>query len=129
MKTDISRRSFIKKTAILGSGVALLSTGTFAFNKTIKASNSSEGVNYGMFIDIVKCVTCGMCITACQDRHGLPEDEAFIKMYNDHDTGTFTGIKVSQCLHCENAPCVRICPTRATYVNDDGIVVMEEDKC
>lgn len=129
MSKDMTRRSFIKKTAVLGSGVVLLSSGSFLFNNKIAASGGKNKVNYGMFIDNVKCITCGMCIKACQDRHGLPENEAFIKMYNDHSTGTNSGIKVSQCMHCENAPCVRICPTQATYVNEYGVVVMDGSKC
>ena len=128
MSKDMTRRSFIKKTAVLGSGAVLLSSGTFIFNKKTSASNDKK-VKYGMVIDNTKCISCGACITACQDRWGLPENESFIKLYNDADVGTQGGIKVSQCMHCENAPCVRICPTQATYINEDGIVVMDGDKC
>ncbi|HJW74516.1 MAG TPA: 4Fe-4S dicluster domain-containing protein, partial [Thermoleophilia bacterium] len=33
------------------------------------------------------------------------------------------------CNHCENPPCVRVCPTESTWRRDDGIVMMDEHRC
>lgn len=136
MKSDVSRRSFIKKSATLVSGLGLLSTGVFSATKSINASNGTgteNKIKYGMVIDNTKCIACGQCQVGCRARHEYPEDEDYIKLYKDFQTGTHPNIKIenltAQCNHCENAPCARICPTQATYINEDGIMVMDSSKC
>lgn len=134
MESEVSRRSFIKKTATLCTGVVLLSTGIFSFTDLTTASNGNvKKIKYGMVIDNTKCIACGQCQKACRSRHGLPEGENFIKIYKDFQTGVQPNIKIenltAQCNHCENAPCARICPTKTTYMNEDGIMVMDSSKC
>ncbi|SER93925.1 4Fe-4S dicluster domain-containing protein [Salisediminibacterium halotolerans] len=141
MGEEVSRRSFLKRSAAACSGVSLLSMGVYHYGTSNSVSSSasaaeegeSAGVRYGMVIDNIECVACGMCQDACRDRHNLPEDENFIKLYEDFETGQEPNTKVehftAQCNHCENAPCARICPTQATYLNEDGIMVMDATKC
>lgn len=134
MSQEVSRRSFLKRSATLVSGVTLLSSGAFALGQMASASGEqSSGVRYGMVIDNTKCIACGMCQEGCKERHGLPEDEDYIKLFKDFQTGSEPNLKfenfTAQCNHCDNAPCERICPTQATYLNEDGIMVMDHDKC
>lgn len=134
MKTNVSRRNFLKKSATLCSGAALLSTGLFSLTSLVTASNGKTlKVNFGMVIDNTKCIGCGLCQEACNTRHELPEGEYFIKLYKDYERGMYPNIVVenftTQCNHCENPPCARICPTGATYLNEEGIMVMNTKKC
>ena len=87
---------------------------------------------YGMLIDTTKCVECFACRVACQMANGLPAEESFIKMY-EQEKGKFPNVSFQvlpvQCQHCEDAPCMKNCPTGATYKTSDGIVLVDEEKC
>lgn len=129
MKTQFSRRSFLKTTAATGAGVALISAGLVSVDKMAQAAVVSDAEKYGMVIDNTKCIGCGLCQKACNKQWDLPEEETFIKLYKDYPVGDQTENMTSQCNHCENPPCAKICPTQATHLNDYGIMVMDNKKC
>lgn len=87
---------------------------------------------YGMLINTKKCVGCFACRVACQMQNELPVTESFIS-FHEKETGIFPNVRNEivpvQCQHCEDAPCAEVCPTKATYVTKDGIVLVDEDKC
>ncbi|WP_210363903.1 4Fe-4S dicluster domain-containing protein [Bacillus sp. REN3] len=87
---------------------------------------------YGMLIDTRKCVGCYACRVSCQMQNELPVEESFIKFY-EKETGTFPNVRNEvipvQCQHCEDAPCESVCPTKATYTTEEGIVLVDADKC
>lgn len=87
---------------------------------------------YGMVIDTRKCVGCYACRVSCQMQNELPVEESYIKFY-EKETGVFPNVKNEiipvQCQHCEDAPCVTVCPTKATYTTKEGIVLVDADKC
>jgi len=130
MKRQLSRRSFIKTTAVTGAGVALISGGLMSVNNMAQASSANSGKRYGMVIDNTECIGCGMCQEACRTQWDLPEDETFIKLYRDYQ-GENNKVEhmTAQCNHCDNPPCAKICPTQATHLNEDGIMVMDAKKC
>jgi len=101
---------------------------------------------YGMVIDLNKCVGCGACVMACiaENRReqafkaiaeGLPALENFKKRtyINTYIVGTYPNVAVYYthmiCQHCENPPCVSVCPTGASYKTKDGIVLVDKTKC
>ncbi|OEF98763.1 4Fe-4S ferredoxin [Desulfuribacillus alkaliarsenatis] len=95
-----------------------------------QASGSNSGRKYGMVIDNTKCIGCGLCQKACRTQWDMPPDETFIQLERDYVGAN--GVPehfTSQCNHCENPPCAKICPTTATYLNEDGILVMDNKKC
>jgi len=85
-----------------------------------------------MVIDTKKCVGCSDCVVACQTENNVP-----IGYCRDWITETVNGtypnvtleLKSERCNHCENAPCVRSCPTGASHQLDNGIVLVEHDDC
>lgn len=87
---------------------------------------------YGMLIDTTKCVGCYACRTACQRQNNLEPDEDFIR-YERAETGTYPNVRVEtvplQCMHCEDAPCVSVCPTGAAKYGTDGIVEVDQGRC
>mgnify|MGYP002510325813 CR=1 FL=1 len=89
--------------------------------------------NYGMLINTKKCIGCYACRTACQRQNDLLPDEAFIR-FEEREVGTYPSVRVEhvplQCMHCEDAPCVRVCPTGASYRDPDtNIVLVDKSKC
>ena len=73
---------------------------------------------YGMLINTKKCVGCYACRVACQMVNGLESDEAFIK-FDEMEQGVYPNVYAEvvpvQCMHCEDAPCEAVCPTRHLY--------------
>ena len=104
----------------------------------------------GLVIDLDTCVGCHACVTACKgwntENYGAPLSD--MDAYGSHPSGTFLNRVHSyevepqsggcsqtvhfpkSCLHCDDAPCVTVCPTGASYKRqEDGIVLVEEDAC
>ena len=89
-------------------------------------------MTYGMLIDLKKCVGCHACSVACKEAHGTRPgvrrsrvDRVFEGTYPDVRKTAYPML----CMHCETAPCVEVCPQDATYKREDGIVVIDKDKC
>jgi Fe-S-cluster-containing dehydrogenase component len=83
-----------------------------------------------MVIDLSKCRNARKCIEGCQEMHSLASDMEWIKIYlmrDNDDTGPYWFPK--PCLHCDNPPCVKVCPVGATYKRTDGIVLVDNERC
>jgi molybdopterin-containing oxidoreductase family iron-sulfur binding subunit len=97
-------------------------------------------MRYGMLIDLKRCVGCQNCAVACKTANNLPNGifwNRVMTVGGDHlDTpaGKYPNNQMKflpmGCQHCGNAPCVKACPTGATYKREeDGIVMQDYDKC
>lgn len=87
---------------------------------------------WGMVIDLKGCVTCYSCVLACKQEHFLPPNISWNRLlvgevgeYPDAKKVTYPVL----CAHCEDAECVRVCPTGASHKRADGIVAIDADKC
>ena len=91
-----------------------------------------EGKHYVMVIDARKCVGCMSCMATCKMENSVPF-ECFRAWVSMSERGTFPNVRRSfipaQCNHCEDAPCVRVCPVGASYRNNEGVVLVDPDKC
>lgn len=87
---------------------------------------------YGMLIDTRRCIGCYACRAACQNQNKLSADVAFIK-FHAREKGSYPHINVetvpTQCMHCEDAPCEKVCPTKATYTDENGVVMVDQERC
>ena len=88
--------------------------------------------NYGFAIDLRKCIGCHACTIACKAEHEIPVgvNRCWVKTV---EKGTFPDTRrfffPVLCNQCEEAPCVRICPTNALFKRRDGIVDLHGDTC
>lgn len=88
--------------------------------------------HYAMLIDAARCTGCAACRLACQMQWQLPPDVYFNRLeFREH--GKYPAVRQEivpvQCMHCDNPPCAAVCPTKATYKRDDGLVLIDADKC
>jgi molybdopterin-containing oxidoreductase family iron-sulfur binding subunit len=83
-----------------------------------------------MVIDLAKCKNAGKCKSACSKMHYLPPERSYIKitkMQEAENTSPFW--MPSPCFHCDNPPCVKVCPVHATFKLTDGTVGIDNDRC
>jgi len=87
---------------------------------------------YGMVIDLRRCTGCHACAVACKSEFGvrLGVFRTWVKYF---EVGTYPATRryflPKLCNHCDNPPCVPACPVNATYKREDGIVLVDYDKC
>jgi Fe-S-cluster-containing dehydrogenase component len=89
-------------------------------------------MRYAMAIDTKRCVGCSDCVVACQTENNVPI--GYCRDWIVEETiGAYPDLKMEirseRCNHCEDAPCVRCCPTSASHIAEGGIVLVEPDDC
>jgi Fe-S-cluster-containing dehydrogenase component len=128
--SSINRRGFLKVAAVAGAAAA----GMTAVGGNVTAgSQSSPGElskhRWAMVIDQSKCNGCGYCTNACRAHNDINPSMAWNVVLED---GQANGKKVylpRPCMHCQNAPCIGVCPVHASHLRPDGIVEMDYDRC
>lgn len=89
-------------------------------------------VKWGMAIDLKRCVGCHSCTVACKAENFV-RPGAFWNNVFDIEEGKYPNVKrvflSRPCMHCENPPCVQVCPVGATYKRKDGIVKINYERC
>ena len=115
--------------------------------ETLSPSKALTAKRWAMAIDASKCpADCVDCIAACHATHnvpnfGNPKDEVkwiwrekFAAAF-PNESHSYVGKYLQQlqlpvlCNQCANPPCVRVCPTKATFQRQDGIVMMDYHRC
>lgn len=85
-----------------------------------------------MLIDLTRCIGCDACTVACKQENGTPMDTFFARVLNV-EVGQYPNVKRVYvpvlCNHCEDAPCLKSCPNKAIIRRDDGIVLIDQDRC
>jgi Fe-S-cluster-containing dehydrogenase component len=95
-----------------------------------EARQGIPGKKMVMVIDLAKCRNARKCLEGCQNMHNLPRHMEWIKFYlmrDSQDTAPYWFPK--PCLHCNNPPCVKVCPVGATFKRTDGIVLVDNERC
>ena len=89
-------------------------------------------MKYGFVIDNRKCIGCHACTVACKTENHVPVgvNRTWVKyVEKGRFPNTRRHFQVTRCNHCENAPCVEICPVTAMYQRPDGIVDFDSGRC
>ncbi len=87
---------------------------------------------WGMAIDLNKCIGCYACMLACKQEHFLPPGIFWGRVLTG-ESGKYPAVRKQiypvLCNHCEDAPCVEVCPTGASTKREDGIVMVDDNHC
>jgi len=143
----IDRKGFLKLASIplAVAGRKLLG----AAQKAATAANALRGQRWAMVVDIARCAKdqgCDDCIRACHRVHNVPKfterarevkwiwkepfEMVFPHQRTQYSQTAWEGKPAMVfCNHCERPPCVRVCPTQATWKRPDGIVMMDWHRC
>jgi len=95
-----------------------------------KGREGIAGRRWVMVIDLSKCRNARQCVKACQSAHHLRPYEYHINtlvMQESEKTPPYFMPK--PCQHCDNPPCVSVCPVDATFKRQDGIVLIDNERC
>ena len=90
---------------------------------------------WSMVIDLRRCDGCvglgtpPQCTQACILGHFVPKGMEWIQVYKAELPSGGSYFLPTPCYHCENAPCVNVCPVGATYHNRDGLVLIDQRRC
>ncbi|MBI3954203.1 MAG: 4Fe-4S dicluster domain-containing protein [Chloroflexi bacterium] len=90
---------------------------------------------WAMVVDLRKCDGCvtidepPQCTQGCIKEHFVPEGQKWVQVYQRELAGGGSAFMPTPCYQCENAPCVNVCPVGATYHNEEGIVLINHDRC
>ncbi len=87
---------------------------------------------WAMTADLRRCVGCQTCTAACKQTNATPPEVQWRRVL-DMEFGEFPNVKrvfvPVGCQHCEDPPCMEVCPTTATKQRPDGIVTIDYDLC
>ena len=96
----------------------------------MEARKGIPGKKFVMVIDLSRCKSVKACQSACNHAHELNPGDNWIKVYAMQDAEhTAPYWEPSTCMHCDEPPCVKVCPVDATFKREDGIVLIDSDRC
>ena len=146
------RRKFFEKFSLAGKVLM----GVVAMDQAEAAEGEGSKHYYGMGVDVDKCIGCGRCADACKTENDVPREPFFFRTWIERYTIRSNGeVSVESpnggidgfppageepgavrsffvpklCNHCDNAPCVQVCPVGATFTTKEGVVLVDKDYC
>ena len=153
LHTAVGKKSFREygKDEIAGLLAELEADAKKRTGKDVKvtATGPLPGVEFGYALDVSRCIGCRRCVYACAEENNLSRDPQvhWIRVLEmdkargidfGHANAYYDAEQVPRdghfylpvaCQHCRDAPCVKSCPTGATWTEPDGIVVVDYDWC
>lgn len=136
---DHSRRRFLAYIGgtifVTGSSSLVLANDTTPQSAT-PATDASKRVRYGLLHNEALCIGCKACVGACKETNNVPDGVTRLEILPSvYIPRTSTSRAVRQyfrksCQHCENPPCVSVCPTGASFKDAlTGIVDINDKRC
>lgn len=146
----VNRREFMKIAGLSALGAAAKPAIEVLADETLPEESPLLGKRWAMALDVKKCLQqegCRECIEACHLVHNVPDfgnpkdeikwiwkekyEHAFPNQQHEYVEDSLKGQDVLlMCNHCDKPPCVRVCPTKATFKRpSDGIVMMDMHRC
>ena len=142
----LARRNFLKLIGAAAAGVGFASPlAPLVSSKASEVPPPGGGTHspkeekrkrqWAMAIDLRSCDGCTTidtapaCTQACIKEHFVPEDQQWIQVFKHELPGGGSYFQPTPCNQCENAPCVNVCPVNATYHIEEGVVLIDHERC
>lgn len=132
---DRSRRNFFTGAGAATVGAATVGAAALTALPQAAVAERRQGDpdrRWAMVVDVRKCVGCQACTVACIMENDVPENSfrTIVSTYEVTERGKAGSYMLPRlCNHCEDPPCIPVCPTGATYQRRDGIVVVDNSVC
>ncbi|HEY5368470.1 MAG TPA: 4Fe-4S dicluster domain-containing protein [Hanamia sp.] len=95
-----------------------------------EARKGIPGKKFVMVIDLSRCKNVKACQASCNHAHHVQDAQNWIKIYPMQDAQHAAPYwQPTICMHCDEPPCVKVCPVDATFKREDGIVLIDSDRC
>lgn len=150
----MDRRSLLKK---LFFSIPLLVKGDLFSSSDRGKKQAKKAANkYGMAVQVDKCIGCARCAEACKVENNVPKEHSFFRTWIERyivkkdeevvvqmvergakeyiapavEKDTLRSFFVPKlCNHCSNPPCSQVCPVGATFLTEEGVVLVDDDRC
>ena len=157
MEKEVDRRAFLRACGLAAPVIlAVLKVPEGLIGQEAIEGAEREALLYAMGVDVQKCIGCGRCAVACKTENRVPPEEHFFntwieryviysdgRVVVDSPNGGIDGFPElpeegetlrtffvpKLCNHCQNPPCVQVCPVGATFITEDGAVLVDEEYC
>ncbi len=87
---------------------------------------------YGFVIDLSRCMGCNACTEACKVENNTGQGMMWRHVFR-LERGKYPNVNwlflSRSCMHCDNAPCVKVCPVGARHKREDGFVLTDYNRC
>jgi len=121
--TNLSRRDFLARLPVVTAGLAA----------PVTVAAAAGGPHWAMLVDTRRCIACQACTIGCAMENALPEGEfrTVVATYAVTTPDGHAGLSVVPrlCNHCEDPPCIPVCPVGATFKRADGVVLVDGERC
>lgn len=126
-----NQMSFTRRKFVLGMGTVIFFTGSAS--SLLANTRQEKEVRYAMIHDESRCNGCNICARACRKTNHVPAQGSRLSIAHipvtDNDNETQYHFFRQSCQHCEDAPCIDVCPTGASWRDEQGIVRVEKSQC
>ena len=154
----MNRRLFLQRISsfLLALGVPAGLLGVKRAAASPRHEKASNKPWYGMTVDVDKCIGCARCMDACKTENDVPREPFYFRTWVERYTitrdgeveirsiGTLTNpaseavaekeilrsfFVPKLCNQCAHPPCVQVCPVGATFQTEDGVVLVDDERC
>lgn len=115
---DSSKRQFLAQLGVLTAGASLVPLAEAKFPFSLARREGASRHRYAMLVDLRRCIGCRACTVSCAIENQTPQGafRTHVNQYQVQLGDRVTNVLLPRlCNHCDNPPCVPVCPVQATF--------------